>query len=74
MRTSSIVGLMSGAILTGGAVLTAVAQDLSARPRDRCSMTFPIEPGDPSTIRKKPAADSIRSAKRSAEKIMLLGP
>ena len=73
MRISSIAWLMSGAILTGGAVLTALAQDLATRPRDRCSMTFPIEPGHPGTIRKKPALDSIRSAKRSAEKIMLLG-
>jgi hypothetical protein len=46
MRISIIAWLASSAILTGGAMLAALAQDLSERPRDRCTTTFSIEPRD----------------------------
>lgn len=65
MRPSIIAWLMSCAILTGGSVLGALAHDLTARPRDRCTMTFPIEPRHRSMIREAPAADLIAGAKRS---------
>ena len=43
-RISIIVWQASFAILTGGALLAALAQGLDERARDRCSAAFRIEP------------------------------
>jgi hypothetical protein len=44
MRISVIAWLVSSAILTSGALLAALAENFNERPRDRCTVTFPIDP------------------------------
>lgn len=65
MRISIIAWLMSCAILTGGSMLAAFAQDRTGRPRDRTTMTLPTEPRHQSMIRK--------TVKRSSARILLYG-
>ena len=44
MRTSIVAWMMSSVILTSGALLAALAQKFNDRPRDRCTVTFSIDP------------------------------
>jgi hypothetical protein len=52
MRISIIAWLTSFMVMSSGALLAALARDSTERPRDRCTMTFPIEAASPEQIRR----------------------